>query len=165
MRHLEKTVMNIKIDINEIIPLENFELGWRWQKSHNSSISEQEKKQILPISESESKKLDKVISYFEIEQNLVGVYSQTDWISASSESDQNMKKFQNLLVEILEPWNEDVIIQWHRNLTLKTTKELFIKYWDDFLYPVSDDVTVISEKTNWILFYRHFEVANIWVKR
>ena len=157
--------MNIKIDINEIIPLENFELGWRWQKSHNSSISEQEKKQILPISESESKKLDKVISYFEIEQNLVGVYSQTDWISASSESDQNMKKFQNLLVEILEPWNEDVIIQWHRNLTLKTTKELFIKYWDDFLYPVSDDVTVISEKTNWILFYRHFEVANIWVKR
>ena len=62
----------------------------------------------------------------------------------------------------LEKCNEELILTWHWNITLKTTKEIFIKYWSDFLYSSSDDVTIISEKTNWVIFYRHFEVVNIW---
>lgn len=156
--------MNIVIDDREIVPLNEFELGWRFEKTHCPDISESEKKQIRPVSEMESKKLNKVINYFEQEYNLREKYTQTDWISANAESEEKVEKFRNILESKLEDWDEEIIINWHRNITLKTTKKIFLKYWTDFLYPSSDDVTLISEKTNWVMFYRHFEVANIWTK-
>ena len=154
--------MNIEIDSIEIIPLENFELGWRFDKTHNSDISESEKALILALSEEESKRLNKIIAFFENEDYLEDKYSETDWMSASSENQEKIEKFRSQLEIILKPWSEDVLISWQRKTVLKTTKEIFLKYWDDFLYAGSDDVTVISEKTNWVLFYKHFEVANVW---
>ena len=159
-----RETLDIQIDNKEIISLDDFELGWRWEKSHSPDISESEKKQILPVSENESKRLNKVIDYFEGEYNLRGKYIQTDWISANAESDEKIERFRNQLESILEKWDEGIIITWNRKITLKTTKEIFLKYWTDFLYSSSDDVTLISEKTNWIMFYKHFEMANIWTK-
>lgn len=123
-----------------------------------------EKKLIQPVSESESKRLKKIIDYFEFEPNLTGKYNQTDWISANAETNLKVEKFRYQLELLLEPWNEGIIITWKRNVTLKTSKLIFIKYWTDFLYPSSDDVTIISEETNWVMFYRYFEVANIWTR-
>ena len=154
--------LNIEIDNKEIIPLNEFVLAWRWKKTHNPDITESEKELIQPVTEIESKRLNKVIDFFELEDNLRKNYNQTDWVSADSENDKKIERFRMLLKEKLESWNDDVIITWNRRMSLKTTKKIFIKYWDDFLYPSSDDVTIISQKTNWIIFYRHFEVANIW---
>lgn len=156
--------MNIQIDKREIIPLSDFELGWRFDKVHNSDISDYDKQEILALSENESKRLNKVIDYYEIESNRIGKYLETDWFSANSENEDKVERFRNQVENYLKPFNEDIIISWERKLTLKTTKKIFIKYWTDFLYPCSDDVTIISEKTNWILFYNHCEVANIWIK-
>ena len=157
--------MNIEININEVISLKDFELGWRFEKTYNPNITELEKQQIQPLSESESKRLNKIIDYFEIEQNLLEKYSQTDWFSANSENNLKIERFRNELERIIKPWDEEIIITWKRGVTLKTTKNIFLKYWTDFLYPSSDDVTIISKETNWIIFYRHFEVANIWTKK
>ena len=156
--------MNIEIDHKEIIALNEFELGWRFEKTHCPDISDSEKKQIQPVSEIESKRLNKVIDYFEQEYNLREKYIQTDWISANSESKEKIDKFRNQLESTLEKWDEGIIITWHRNITLKTSKKVFLKYWTDFLYPSTDDVTLISEKTNWVMLYNHVEVANIWTK-
>ena len=154
--------MNIEIDSKEVIPLEKFELGWRFNITHNPDISESEKELILALSEDESKRLNKIIDFFENENYLKDKYSETDWMSANSENQEKVERFRNQLELILKPWNEDILISWHRKTVLKTTKEIFLKYWTDFLYAGSDDVTITSEKTNWILFYKHFEVANVW---
>jgi len=156
--------LNIQIDIKEIISLNDFELGWRFDKVHNSDISDFEKKEIFALSENESKRLNKIIDYYEIESNRIEKYVETDWFSANSENEEKIERFRNQVETYLQPFNEDLIISWERKLTLKTTKKIFLKYWTDFLYPSSDDVTIISEKTNWILFYSHYEVANIWTK-
>ncbi len=156
--------LNIQIDIKEIITLDNFELGWRFDNVHNSVISENDKKGIIALSENESKRINKIIDYFEIESNRIEKYKETDWFSANSENENKIERFRSEVETQLSNFNEDLIISWERKLTIKTTKEIFLKYWTDFLYPSSDDVTIISEKTNWILFYRHFEVANIWIK-
>lgn len=156
--------MKIEIDVREIIPIKDFDLRWRWEKSNSPTISTSEIEQIQPVSEAESKRLNKVINYFRLEYNLRDKYTQTGWIRASSSNDADIEQFRNKLTSILEPWNEGVIVTWNRATTLKTTKAIFIKYWDDFCYPSSDDVTIISEETKWIMFYQHFEVANIWMK-
>lgn len=156
--------MNIQIDKREIIPLSDFELGWRFDKVHNSDISDYDKKEIFALSENESKRINKIINYYEIESNRIGKYLQTDWFSANSENDDKIERFRNQVENYLKPFNEDIIISWDQKITLKTTKKIFIKNWTDFLYPSSDDVTIISERKNWILFYNHCEIVNIWIK-
>ncbi|WP_306639816.1 hypothetical protein [Sanyastnella coralliicola] len=156
--------MKIEIDKNQIIDLEDFELNWRWKESHSSTILATEKAQIKPVSEKESERLNEMIAYFENEDNLRTAFHQTGWFSAKCDSDEDSSNFRNKLRSILEAYNEDVIVTWNRSTTLKTSKEIFIKYWDDFCYPSSDDITVISEETNWVLFYRHFEAVNVWTK-
>lgn len=157
--------MRIEIDENEVISLDSFELNWRWDDVHNPNISKSEKAQIKPISEFESKRLNKVIDYFEIEDNLNKDYNQTDWISANCENEEKINSFRKKLCRNLKPWNENVIISWNRRTTLKTTKEIFVKYWDDFCYPSSDNVTIISEATNWIMIYNHIAIAKFWTKK
>ena len=157
--------MKIEIDIRALIPLKDFELNWRWEKSHNPNISDSEKAKIEPVSVIESKRLNKIIEYFEIEGNLKNDYIETDWIYASSESDETKKLFRRKLASITEKWNESLIVSWDQTTTLKITKEIFLKYWDDFCYPSSDDVTIISVETNWIMYYRHYELAKIWIRR
>lgn len=156
--------MNIQIDKREIIPLSDFELGWRFDKGHNADILDYDKQEILALSEIESKRLNKVIDYYEIESNRIGKYLETDWFSVNYENEDKVERFRNQVENYLKPFNEDIIISWEKKLALKTTKKIFIKYWTDFLYPSSDDVTIISERTNWILFYNHCEAANIWIK-
>lgn len=111
------------------------------------------------------KRLNKIIDFYEIESNRISSYQETDWFRSSQESDEKIEKFRIHLVEKLLYFTEDVVISWDRKTTLKTTKEIFLKYWTDFLYPYSDDVIIISENTNWILFFTHYEVSNLWIKR
>ncbi|MBC5775276.1 hypothetical protein H8S95_14450 [Pontibacter sp. KCTC 32443] len=156
--------MNIEIDNKEVIPLRDFKLTWRWEKTHNPEITETEKVQIEPVSEAESKRLNKIIDFFEKEDNLNMSFIPTDWISASSENNEKIEQFRSKLTSIIEQWDERVIVTWDRTTTLRTSKEIFLKYWDDFCYPSSDDVTIISEKTNWVMFYNHIGIAKIWTK-
>ncbi|BDD12070.1 hypothetical protein FUAX_45020 (plasmid) [Fulvitalea axinellae] len=156
--------MKIEIKDEEVIPLSDFELNWRWDKIHNSRISIEELKEIQPLSHDTSKKLFKVASYFESELDLRNDYTSSDWIRASSESDDHTKEFRKKLSKLLKNWNEDLIVCWDKKTSLKTNKEIFLKYWDDFCYPSSDDLIILSVKTNWILIYNHIEVAKIWMK-
>ena len=154
--------MDIEIDYKEVIPFKDFELKWRWDETHNPDISDSDIAQLQPLSETESKRLNKVISHFEKKDTLSRLFTQSDWISANSEKPE---QFRMQLASIVEPWKEGVIVTWNNTTTLRTTKEIFQKYWDDFCYPSSDDVTIISEKTNWIMFYSHSEIANIWIRQ
>ena len=120
--------MNIEIDINEIISLQEFELGWRFEKSHCPNISDAEKEQIVPVSKTESKRLYKIINYFDNEQYLKGKFIESDWLRASSENEEKIKQFESLLKSTLVAWNDAVFISWGRNITLKTTKQIFVKY-------------------------------------
>lgn len=95
--------MNIQIDKREIITLSDFELGWRFDKYHNSDISDYDKKEILALSEIESKRFNKVIDYYEIESNRIGKYLETDWFSASSENEDKVEGFRNQVGNYLKP--------------------------------------------------------------
>ena len=115
--------MNIQIDKKEIIPLNDFKLGWRFDKVHNSDISDYDKKEIFALSENESKRLNKIIDYYEIESNRIGKFLETDWFSANSENEHTIERFRNQLENYLKPFDEDIIISWERKLTLKNNEK------------------------------------------
>jgi len=157
--------MKIELDTNEIISFEDFELNWRWDDIHNPDISNEDKGQIIPLSIQESKRINKIIDYFELESNLYKSFEPTDWIRASSETLDSIEKFSNDFKKLTQDYNENLFISWNRTTCIYTTKEIFIKYWDDFCYPSSDDITIISELTNWVYFYNHIEVGRFWKRK
>jgi hypothetical protein len=87
--------MKIELITKEIIPFDGFELGWRWDTLHNPDISSEEKGLIKPLSVQESKKIYKIIEYFQSESNLHDGFKPTDWIMASSETKDSISKFPN----------------------------------------------------------------------
>ena len=157
--------MKIELDANEIIAFEDFKLNWRWDDDHNPDISLEDKRQIIPLSIVESKRINKVIDYFESESNLYKTFESTDWIRASSETKNSIDKFSNDFQKLTQDYNENLFISWNRSTCIYTTKGIFIKYWDDFCYPISDDITIISELTNWVYFYNHIEVGQFWKRK
>ena len=157
--------MKIEIDKDEIIPFEDFELNWRWNDVHNPDISLEEKGQIKSLSIVESKRIKKVIDYFESESNLQKTFKSNDWFRASSETKKSIEKFSNDFQELTKDYNENLIISWNRSTCIYTTKEIFMKYWSDFCYPSSDNITIISELTNWVYFYNHIEVGQFWKRK
>jgi len=155
----------IEIDTAEIIPFEEFELNWRWDDVHNPNISLEDKGQIKPLSIVESKRINKVIDYFESESNFCKTFESTDWFRVSSETKKSIEKFSNDFHELTEGYNENLFISWNRSTCIYTTKEIFMKYWSDFCYPSSDNITIISELTNWVYFYNHIEVGQFWKRK
>lgn len=156
--------MNITIDRTEIISLEAFELGWQFDKIQNSEITTDEKKLILALSPTESKRVNKIIDYYENPTNRAKKYTETNWFSAHSETAEKEERFRKKIENYLMPYNGDLIVSWNRKTVEQTSKSLFQKYLTDFLYPSSDDVTIVSVDLSWILFYHHTEVANFWTK-
>jgi hypothetical protein len=157
--------MKIEFDTREIIPLENFKLNWRWDFVHNPTILSVEKEQIETFSEIESKRINKIIDYFESESNLRKSFESSDWFTANSETELSKKKFSDNFRQRTQNYNENLFISWNRTTCVYTTKEIFIKYWDDFCYPSSDDITIISELTNWVYFYNHIGVGIFWKRK
>ena len=50
-----------------------------------------------------------------------------------------------------------VYVSWNRDLAVETSWHILTEYWDDFCYPSSDDVTVVSTSGTWQLVYHHYE--------
>jgi len=157
--------MKIELNSNEIISLDDFKLGWRWDNIHNSGILPEDKIQLKPLSITESKSLYKVINFFQSENNLSNGFQPYGWILASSESKDSTERFSNYIQELTRNHDENIFISWNRSTCLYTSKDIFIKYWDDFCYPSSDDITIISELTNWVYFYNHIEVGQFWMRK
>lgn len=54
--------------------------------------------------------------------------------------------------------NDKILLIWFSaQHTLLTDWKTFIDNWDDFFYPSSDDLIVINENWDWIIYIAHFE--------
>ncbi len=54
--------------------------------------------------------------------------------------------------------NHKIILTWFSgNETLVTDMNTFRNNWDDFFYPSSDDLLIIKEDWDWIIYISHFE--------
>ena len=157
--------MKINPNLCEVIPFEDFELGWRWSENHNNNVPLADLANIKPLSTTESKRIYKAIEYFESEHRLSEAFESTEWFVASSDTQEDIAKFSECFKTLAQPYDENLYISWNRKTCLYTTKEIFIAYWDDFCYPSSDNITIISELTNWVFFYNHIQVGRFWKRK
>jgi hypothetical protein len=69
---------------------------------------------------------------------------------------------QDWLRTVLPSREGDVLVSWDNATAAAVRLAVFIKYWDDFCYPLSYDVVVVPPSAEWVLYYFHEETFFFW---
>ena len=48
-----------------------------------------------------------------------------------------------------------VTISWRRDCAVRTSWEIFTRWWDDFCYAISDDAFIVADLPRWFLAFHH----------
>ena len=162
-RQLSSTVISQKVQMKlHTTSLENFPLIWRWTDPKYIVLTEEELSQIQP--------LDKASAKIVWKQSLEFASNKNDF-SPNEKIFNRVEGIDSQNYEVASSWlkekipDVEIIVTWQPEFAVITNSNLFIKYWDDFCYPASDDVSIWPENESWILHYWHEEKFWYGIKR
>jgi hypothetical protein len=65
------------------------------------------------------------------------------------------QEIQEWLIHRIGDKSRDLTIVFGRDEVCKVRKEFFVENWQDIFYPARDDVLILPEIGDWVLFYCH----------
>jgi hypothetical protein len=91
------------------------------------------------------------IKNFELNKNRFDIFEEIEF-----ENNYNLITFR---LEELFTTNSQVVLFWLQDsCTILTDLQTFIVNWEDFYYPSSDDLIVINQIDNWVMYFTHYEL-------
>ena len=133
--------------------IENFVYKWRWTEEKYCLMPANDLLKIHPLDKSSSKKVwEKSLTFPNGEFEIVS--GNTNFINTEIPESEKHTVLSWLEDKLL---NGNIIVSWQPDAAVLTQTNIFIKYWEEFCYPSSDDVTVWPENEKWVLQYRHYE--------
>jgi hypothetical protein len=130
-------------------------LKWRWTDPKYCLMPEKDLNRIHPLDEESAKIV--------WEKSLTFVCEENDF-SPSPKLFKEIDSVEAVDKESVTTWlrnkleTSQIIVSWQPDSAVITDMDTFLKYWDDFCYPSSDDVSVWPENEAWVLNYSHEEV-------
>lgn len=137
------------------IKIADFALNWRWTDPHYCMMPLNDIGQIYPVDEESSKYIwDESLLLIDDHDELA-VPNDKFLKCELADIDQ--------IVDVIDWLKQrlpkcDVVINWQPDCSVITNTALFIRYWDDFCYLSSDDVSIWPEDQSWVLHYHHSNV-------
>lgn len=125
--------------------IEEFPLAWRWTDSKYSPLPVDVLSQMVPLTKEEAR------IAFTRGKNL----RDSSGITHSAEISRPEGRV--WLRTQYEDLSATVTVVWSFGWALRTSWHIFTEYWDTFCYPSSDDIAVISDSEQWVLYYDHEE--------
>ena len=147
----------LKINKENYIPLDDWELSWRISQNN---LELNDLNSIFPLNIDTSKSIWKFTEKLYGSHGANHNYSKTDWVNASQSSDEDIEKCKIWLKQLPIEENKKIILQWDRKNSVATIWKIFLNYWDFFCYPSFDDVGIFPNDFSWILIYSHYEIMN-----
>lgn len=135
--------------------IENSPLKWRWTEKEYCQLSDSELSKIIPLAPRSAKEVwEKSLTFASKESN----FSPNNILF--TDITQIETKYENKVRQWLKDRmpNGEIIISWQPDLAVLTETELFIKNWDHFCYPNSDDVSIWPKDESYIIHYWHEEI-------
>jgi len=142
---------------------DEFPLKWRFTDPKHVLLSDEHLAQVRPLDEKSSRKLWSFILESNLHASdpfLEDFFQSVESISIPNstgdyaEEDSRVRKW---LYRCALPFDKRVLLSWQPELAVETTWKMLVKYWSDFYYPVSDDLTVFDESLQWALLFHHNE--------
>ena len=139
--------------------IREFSLAWRWTRPTHSVLPESTLAELFPLDRLAAQQLDvRMRSSF-----IDGLLNQDLFESLQRHETQDSTEafLAGLGIEEKTP----VLLSWYAAAALRTTWDIFVRYWDDFCYPASDDVAITPEDDSWLLAYCHEELFEFGVRK
>ena len=130
----------------EFVEIDSSPLAWRWNSPTHGDLSLEELSQIHPLSERAATHLHETLKGYSFEDQIK--------FDASGKEEA----VSHWLEDSLPREEKEIILLWEPTVGILTKRELFIRKWDDFCYPSSDDIDIFPQSNNFLLRYSHFEV-------
>jgi hypothetical protein len=144
----------INLSDNDFVPLEHFNLKWRWSDPKWNQLPDFALSEIRPLTEEKSKEL---WQHSLTLCNLSGLNSDVFTEAAKIDTSQQAQDIRVWLEELIPRDTKEVFISWDKQKGVVTKWKVFCEYWDDFCYAGSDDVTIWPATEEWVLSYYHTE--------
>jgi len=154
--------LSFKIDIAELleysIPMQHFQLKERFTDEAFNLLPQEDLSKIYPLGAIGESLLYKSISPYRIRSGYrlnEQYFSSIIDLNMKAVSDKEIKEW---LKDLGVQANKDVVLMWDHWGSVITKWQNFIKYYQDFFYPISDDLTIIDESLNWTVYLHHDEL-------
>lgn len=152
--------MNVSfIDINRhITPMSEFKLNWRFTGERFDQLPDHDLDQLNALNEKAAQFVWKhYMSDIDLHKDFPfkkDYFKTIDQIELTHNNGNEIRKW--LHEKGIEPYHQ-VFLSWEPDLAMMIPWALFIKYFDCFYYPGSDDLTVLDDSLNWALLCDHEE--------
>jgi hypothetical protein len=144
----------INIKQADFRPLDEFPLKWQWTDSRWNKLPTDALNAIQPFTDEKAREF---LQYSLEFSDYTGLFeSHFDNISRIDAPADSPEIYQQLL-NLSPDKNQMVIVSWDHDHAVLVRWAVFCKYWDDFCYPASDDVTIWPLSEEWALMYLHHE--------
>lgn len=144
---------------NHVIKINKFQLNWRFTEEEFCVLPEEHLSQLKPLNKKASLFLDNFISDINLHDSIPftkGFFKTIDKISFEVDEEKDVKKW---LYKRGFPFEKEVILSWEKEIAMIAPWKLVIKYFDEFYYPIADDLTIFDKSLNWaILFFHESEI-------
>lgn len=143
----------MKYSTLETVSIEMFKYKWRWTEEKYCLMPSNDLSKIYPLNKLASEKVWKKSLTFP-NGDLEKFENNPNFINTGVPENE-----EHLIVSWLKEklGSCEVVVSWQPDTAVLTQAEIFIKYWEEFCYPSSDDVTIWPENEKWVLQYRHYE--------
>lgn len=145
--HLGQTMIK---DLEKHITLDKPDIDWRFDDNEDvlKKLKVVDKQTASFIWE--KLKADKFIADYILNKDRFEIFETIEFADNYDSVTNRLKELPNT--------NDKIVLTWFSaQRTLLTDWKIFTDNWGDFFYPSSDDLVVINETWDWVIYIAHFE--------
>ena len=144
------------------VPMDQFPLRWRFTDPRHAVLPAIHLAQVLPLAEADARRLWDLI----LQVNLHRAVPFTEGffrtvVSTSTDGahhdETNARQIRKWLFQRGIPFRQRVWLSYQPEWAIETTWKILVKYWTEFFYSGSDDLTVIDGSFTWAVLFHHEE--------
>lgn len=159
----------IELGPNDFLPLDRFQLRWRWTDPTWDRLPAAARAQILPLSEAKAHELwDRTVRASSPSSALVAIAHRfTAALPAAHPPFSQLSRLDTAQLPpavvaqwltTLAPLSADpVIVLWRPTEAIAVSWDVCCAYWTTFCYPASDDASILPLDESWCLEWSHDE--------
>lgn len=136
---------------SSFVPLDHFELAWRWTKATHAVLPTEVLARIRPLTADAAAAIGS-----EAAARCRDAIDVDEQFSARLDT-VGREAVRIRLAALPIPLSQTILVSWDTHLAVLTEWSVFLTYWDDFCYPSSDDVSIWSPDGAWTVCYEHGE--------
>ena len=136
------------------IPMEHFALKWRFTDPRYRVLPPVHLEQVKPLSSESSRRLwDMTMPLHKNLPFTSGFFRAVESITLDNAESTASRAVRKWLFARGVPFKAPVYLSYQPAQAIVTTWKMVVKYWDDFWYPGSDDLTVVDDSFAWAHFF------------